>query len=471
MNNNKVLKAGIGYVVGNYLIKGLNFFTLPLFTRLLNTYEYGVYNTYVATEGILYIIIGLAIHTSYKNAWYKFGMKEEYNTYKTDTMLLIQINGIIMLSLMLFFSDFFTRVLLLDRTCLALLVVYSTCSAVLNCYYVDVSLQYKYTTYIIVAAFNAILNIFFSILLISTYFSSKPHLGRIVGTLIPVVVIALFINISYWKKARPMRLRTYLKWGLTFSLPIVPNGIGQVILSQFDRLMINKMIGPAEAGIYSFAYNIYNIINVTAISLDNVWTSWLYEKMHTLKYADIYHKSKIYILLMFIFSSIIMLISPELVIIIGSKEYFDATKCVIPLIAGSYFLFLSYLPISIEYYYAKTKIIPVATTCAAIINVGLNLLYINKFGYVIAAFTTMITYFLYFMLHYHAAKKIHGKEIFSKRTIGFCSSLIMIMLILTYILLNNCIIRICFSIFFLLLFLFIEEKNISILKKYLIHKS
>ena len=31
--SNKVVKAGIGYVIGNYLLKGLTFFTLPIFTR------------------------------------------------------------------------------------------------------------------------------------------------------------------------------------------------------------------------------------------------------------------------------------------------------------------------------------------------------------------------------------------------------------------------------------------------------
>ena len=34
---NRVLKAGIGYTIGNYLLKGLSFFTIPIFTRLLTT--------------------------------------------------------------------------------------------------------------------------------------------------------------------------------------------------------------------------------------------------------------------------------------------------------------------------------------------------------------------------------------------------------------------------------------------------
>ena len=38
------LKAGVGYTIGNILVKGINFLTLPLFSRLLTTAEFGVYN-------------------------------------------------------------------------------------------------------------------------------------------------------------------------------------------------------------------------------------------------------------------------------------------------------------------------------------------------------------------------------------------------------------------------------------------
>ena len=39
---NKVIKAGIGYTIGNYLLKGLSFLTVPLFSRLLDTSDYGI---------------------------------------------------------------------------------------------------------------------------------------------------------------------------------------------------------------------------------------------------------------------------------------------------------------------------------------------------------------------------------------------------------------------------------------------
>lgn len=46
-DNKKVIKAGIGYTVGNYLLKGLSFITIPIFTRIMSTSDYGLYNTCV----------------------------------------------------------------------------------------------------------------------------------------------------------------------------------------------------------------------------------------------------------------------------------------------------------------------------------------------------------------------------------------------------------------------------------------
>ena len=56
MKNKKVIKAGLGYTIGNVFLKGLNFLTIPIFTRILSPNDYGLFNTYAAFESILYIM-------------------------------------------------------------------------------------------------------------------------------------------------------------------------------------------------------------------------------------------------------------------------------------------------------------------------------------------------------------------------------------------------------------------------------
>lgn len=70
MNNNKsdkrYIKAGIGYTIANYFIKGLSFITLPIYVRLMSTADYGNFNTYLAYESMLAVVLGLALHASLK---------------------------------------------------------------------------------------------------------------------------------------------------------------------------------------------------------------------------------------------------------------------------------------------------------------------------------------------------------------------------------------------------------------------
>ena len=175
------------------------------------------------------------------------------------------------------------------------------------------------------------------------------------------------------------------------------------------------MIGSAEAGIYSFGYNIFSIINVTANSLDNVWGPWFYEQMQQKKYEEIRRQSSKYAFGMLLFSVMVMLGTPELVMLLGAKAYWDAKYTVIPIVVGGYFMFLYTLPSSVEYYHEKTKYIAIGTACAAGVNILLNLWFISRFGYVAAAYTTLATYVLYFVFHYFIATRVQGFCIFDTK--------------------------------------------------------
>ena len=83
-NKNKALSAGIGYTIGNILIKGINFLSIPLFSRLLTTEEFGVYNTFLAYDAILCIIISFALYMSLRSAKVEFKEKIDEYDGKSD---------------------------------------------------------------------------------------------------------------------------------------------------------------------------------------------------------------------------------------------------------------------------------------------------------------------------------------------------------------------------------------------------
>ncbi len=441
MEDNKVMKAGIGYTIGNYMLKGLSFLTVPVFSRLLSTADYGVFNTYLAYQTILFLLVGLALHSSLKNACYKY--KDKFNAYISNCILIAIISLAVWLLCGNLLYPFYGKWLGFSRLVVNLLLLDSFGTAMIQFFNVYVGLDYRYTSFLKISASNALMNLGISIFLIQTIFKNDRATGRILGNAIPVALIAVVIITYFFRKEKPKYNGEYTKYAITYSLPLIPHGISQVILSQFDRIMIKNMVGSSQAGIYSFGYNIFSIINVTANSLDNVWGPWFYEKMAKKKYDEIKTYSSKYAFGMLLFSGLVMLGTPELVKILGAREYWDAMYTVIPIVVSGYFMFLYTFPSSVEYYYEKTKYIALGTGLAAVINIILNSIFIQKYGYVAAAYTTLVTYFLYFIFHYIISLRIQKETVFEAGKLISYGMAAIIIGSVTLLLLEHWLIRWC----------------------------
>ena len=126
------VSAGIGYTIGNILIKGINFLSVPLFSRIMTPDELGVYSAFVAYDSILFVILSLAIHSSVKNAKYTFS--GEVDEYTSSVSLILWMNMAIGLIVATLFSGPLSSLLGLPVVCLYLLVFMSFGSSVLNLY-------------------------------------------------------------------------------------------------------------------------------------------------------------------------------------------------------------------------------------------------------------------------------------------------------------------------------------------------
>lgn len=461
----KALKAGIGYTVGNYLIKGISFLTVPIFARLLSPSDYGIFNTYLAYESVFYLFVGLALHTCLKNAKYKY--EAEFQKFSSSCLLLVCIVFAAWIFVVNILFPFINRLTDYPRWLVNVLIFHCFASSLLIFYNSYISIDYAYKSYLAVSSINAVGNIAISVLLILFVFPSSRYVGRILGTVLVLVPITVYIIFYFWKKAKPKINKKYWHFALKFSLPLVPHGLSQVILSQFDRIMITRMIGAAESGIYSFAYTIFSIVQITGSSIDSAWTPWFYQQMHDKNYDGIKKRSSFVIISMSVFMSIVMLISPELLSLLGTKSYADSVYCVIPLVAGGFFAFLYNFPAGIEYYFEKTKFIMAGTMAAALLNIVLNYIFIKQYGYVAAAYTTLATYVLYFVFHWFLSRKIFRERIYSIKTVVISCLSVFIVTAICILFLKVTVVRMMVAAGAIAVFVVYEEKVMGIGKKVL----
>ena len=408
----KVINAGFGYTVGNILIKGISFLMIPLYTRLMSTSDYGIYNTYVAYVGIMTFIVCLGLDPTLKNAEVDYPDRKE--SFLSTVYCLTFLSFSICLLLVLIFGKWLCVLIDLEWGMLIFLVVNAETAAIVNIYNIKLSLSFSSRSYLKISFFQTIVGVIFSILLILSVYTEKRYWGRIIGMLIPALIVAGYI---IWKTvlSLPCKKRFNVemaKYSLKLGLPLIPHLLSQILNSQFDRIMISTIVGYAQSGIYSFACNIAIIFQILYQSLDTVWSPWFFEKMNQKDYNSINNAAKKYIILVSFFAMGLMTISREFIMIFATEEYWAGMSLAPVLIFGYYFLFLYNLPAGVEYYTKNTKYIAVGSAISAVINIILNYFAIQIFGYKAAAYTTLISYVVLFLMHWGIAEKIFSEKIF-----------------------------------------------------------
>ena len=69
MNNKDFKKAGLFYTVGSFFNKGIAFFTIPLFTRILSTTDYGIVSTYNSWVGIVTVLLSMTLYMAIRQSF------------------------------------------------------------------------------------------------------------------------------------------------------------------------------------------------------------------------------------------------------------------------------------------------------------------------------------------------------------------------------------------------------------------
>lgn len=81
-----------------------------------------------------------------------------------------------------------------------------------------------------------------------------------------------------------------------------------------------------------------------------------------------------------------------------------------PVIASVYFSFLYTLLANIEFFFDENKFAMKISFLGATVNVVLNYIFIPQFGYVAAAYTTLVCYVIYAVGHFSFVSKVAQKK-------------------------------------------------------------
>ncbi|MBP5292473.1 MAG: oligosaccharide flippase family protein [Lachnospiraceae bacterium] len=418
----KAGKAGLWYTIANVLLKGCVFLSLPIFTRLMATGDFGIYNSYIAYEQLLQAVLGLGLYGTVKNA--KLDFEEDFERYLSSVLSLSLIVLAVVLTSANILYGIYGEMIGFSRFVVNCLILQSFGAYLVFFYGSKLNIEFRYKSYIVISCFNTLVNIAASIILIIWVFPNERYLGRILGSALPMIIIALVLSASILRRGRVVYEAQYWKYALSIGLPLIPHVVSQSLLSQFDRIMIRNMISDASSGIYSYIYTICTITFIICTSLDNAWTPWVYIKLKAGDERTIRTAGKWYTILFAVLTLGFICVMPELVKLIADESYWAGEDLLVPLALANYCVFLYMLPVGLEYYHKKTKFISIGTISAALLNLVLNYFAILAFGYKAAAYTTLASYLALFFFHLLIARRLGFGRLYDIRWITAVTALL-----------------------------------------------
>jgi len=400
-------------ILSSVLLQGLAFFTTPIFSRLLGRSNYGIFGVYSTWVAIFSIVLPLQAHSAFPIAKAVFP-KERQEEYQSSAVSLalasyVCIAAPIFVIALLFGTDIFLLVPMLVQGLGVCLV-----TALQNKFVFEYEAKKNFILSLSVGLSNVLLSLIF----VLNMDGGHNYYGRIAGITLSYVISGAFSYIYILRRGKCFYSKEFWSFTLPITIPTIFHLLANILLSQSDRLMIDKMMDKGSTGVYSLTVNFTVVITALYTALNNAWVPFYYDYTKKNDRESIMSHSRNYLELFTVIICGFMMLSREVFTMFGGAE-FESGRDYIPLLAvGHFFVFLYSFPVNYEFYNKKTKIIAAVTVSAAVCNIILNYFMINYYGIMGAVISTVISYMLQFIFHYISSRKLGGND-FPYRIVTF----------------------------------------------------
>lgn len=457
MRENDYKKAGTFYFIGNIFNKGIAFLTVPIFTRILSTSDYGIVTTYNSWIGILSMVVGFTLHMSIRMATIDY--KDQLDDFMSSIILFVTLTslGIIVVvtsGIKLFHLD-------ANIVLLVICILQAYASAIIEDYSNYLMMKYEYRTRTALMILPNLISIILSVGMIKFVLRTDLYMGRIIPTAVVTFLFGVIAVFRILKKGKLRINKIYIKYAMTISAPLILHGMALNVLSQSDRIMITFLADSAQTGIYSLIYNFSMIATVITTTLEGIWVPWFIIKLKNDSRNEIKVVAKDYINLMTYAMVVLILIAPEVVKILANESYWEGISIIPPVVLANFVIFSYSLYVNVEHFYKKTPYITFNTIIAAISNIILNIIFIPQFGYVAAAYTTLVSYLISFVLHARYAKKLEP-NLYPLKQFIFPLFELLIVTILFYVFKDAFVMRWAIMIIYILAMFYIERNRLKV---------
>ena len=378
--------------VGKLCTQCISFFLLPLYTAILSTEEYGTFDLLVTYSTLLLPLVNWQLD----QGLFRFmldhrGNKEEQGKLFSTLLLSSTVQSVIYIILFICVEPFLK---IENAYFLLLYVVLHVYTALFLQFVRGLGYSVKYTiASFISASATTVLNV------IALLFLKMGLQGLFMSTLVAQFLTLLYLVITSkaWEYFSVKHIHPRIfKRVSAYSIPLIPNNLAWWVVNASDRTIIAHFLGTAANGIYSIAnkfpnvfIQFYNILNLS-------WTETV-----SLHYGDEDRDE-------FLTETMTSLF--KLFPILINTKYDAAYNQILILMYAMLFRVLVGLYSCVYVAQKNAKKIAYTSISAAIINITVDLILINKIQVFAASISTLVAFLSMFVIRYiDVNKTVHMK--------------------------------------------------------------
>jgi O-antigen/teichoic acid export membrane protein len=383
---------------------------LPVYTRYLTKTDYGILEILSYTNAILRILMIAGFHSSLA----KFFHEQDSDEWKKKVMstgtIFVAVAGLTGCLLATFCNDTLSLLLLGEREYtdyvnVSIAILYADLLVTISTTYFVVSKKPKiYVVYSMGRLILAIAsNLYFIIVL------ELGAMGMLLGNMVSMLLGAMVLTIHNLF-ANGLRVDfTLLRRMLKFGVPMIPAMLSASVMHNADRFLVRHFCSLADVGLYGLGYRFPFMLNALVLdSFNRVWTgSTMYEisKRPDAKYQ--FSLITTYFIACYVFLQLCLsILSEPIVRLLAAPKFFSAHE-VVPIVALGlcFHAFYTFFTAG-TFLKSKTWLLNLSYIPAAVINIIGNIILLPRYGFMAAAWMTVVTYFVFAVIAFLTCRKL-----------------------------------------------------------------
>lgn len=410
---NKIKKIPVGfkaagvYTLASVFSRGLSIITVPIFTRLMSSTEIGVVNLYNSWHSMLSVVVTLSL----TSGGYTAALREfsgERDQYQSSVLSLTSLMALLTAAVYLIRPAFWNELTGLPGTLFVLMLVGFFIMPAYDFWLARERYEYKYR---LAAGLTAAMALLASAAAVAVvlFMDARGYEQVAVGRLYASNAVSYLITGVLWVililRGKTFYNKKYWKFSLQLSIPLIGYALANQVLNVSDRMMISRMVSNSAVGIYGTLYTVSSISLLVWGAINSSFIPYLYENIDK-ENTGVKRYSLMLMGSYAIIAVLLTFVAPEIVRILATAEYYESIYIMPPIAGGVFLTCVSNMYSNVLIYYKKTHYIMYSAVTAAVVNVVLNFIFIARYGYMAAAYTTLVAYIVLAIIQMLGARKV-----------------------------------------------------------------